>query len=81
MKSNVALLAWAERWHYPYLRLDEKDAVRYGRKSWEAFVSSRDRKRKQLAWARIQRWNARVFVGCEHRAGCFQPKKGNPTHD
>lgn len=50
------LLSWAERWHYPYLRLSN-DAIRHGQQAWETFAKSQDSDRKQQAWQRIARWN------------------------
>lgn len=53
-------MAWAERWHYPYVRLPGKDAIRHGREHWQALASSRDQGRKILVEQRIQLWNARA---------------------
>ena len=59
MTSNE-LLTWGERWHYPYLRLGSKDAVRHGRSHWEALVSGKDAVRRVLAEQRIRLWDARL---------------------
>lgn len=58
--SDGDLLQWAERWHYPYLRLRGKDAIRHGRHEWEAFAKCQDSERKRQAWQRIERWNERA---------------------
>lgn len=58
--SGDDLLAWAERWHYPFLRLGSKDAVRHGRQHWAELATSKDAVRRILAEQRIERWNIRA---------------------
>lgn len=53
--TKTNLLAWAARWHYPYLCLGESDHVGHGELAWQRLA--RDRKRRRLAWKRIARWN------------------------
>lgn len=56
--TDGKMLAWAARWHYPYLRLGDKDAIPHGQPSWEKFVTNADRRRKATAQHQIARWNA-----------------------
>ena len=60
MNRRDELLAWGEQWHYPQLVLSDQDIIRHGEDAWKAFVADRGRKRKMLAWQRIQAWNERL---------------------
>lgn len=58
MRSNKEMLAWAASWHWPYLILSEREktSIAAGEQSWREWVSRPDRKGKQQAWQRIDRW-------------------------
>jgi len=53
--TKADLLAWAAAHHYPYLILSDSDRVKHGELAWRRLA--RNKERRQLAWARIQRWN------------------------
>jgi hypothetical protein len=52
------LLTWGERKHYPQLVLSNEDILRHGELHWRRMA--KDKERRQLAWQRIQAWNART---------------------
>jgi hypothetical protein len=52
--TKADLLAWAKDHHYPYLILSDTDRVRHGELAWRRLLRNKDR--RQLAWARIARW-------------------------
>ena len=54
--TKADLLAWAAAHHYPYLTLSDTDRVKHGELSWRRLA--RNKERRLLAWARIERWNA-----------------------
>lgn len=56
--TKADLLAWGKSFHYPYLVLSCTDHVGHGELAWRRL--SRDKKRRQLAWKRIQHWQELV---------------------
>ncbi len=58
MKHKNSLLAWGQRWHYPFLRLADGSHIKHGLEAWRQ--ASRNPKRTLHAWQRISEWNRRA---------------------
>ena len=57
-KTIESLLTWGKSHHYPYLRLDDGGCVKHGELTWRRMT--KDRRRRSLAWKRIERWQELV---------------------
>lgn len=56
--TKAELLDWAKEHHYPQLVLSVDEYVKHGELHWRRMA--RDKAKRELAWKRIEMWNART---------------------